>query len=140
MIFVGPQTFFGMKYFRAKGKIFVFLGKVPKFGIKNWGKVFGSNYNVLVRKNFFPKKLSTGGEEVVVRKNFFQEKKFQIGAPKKNLPRAPAKLSAALAMNRTWVPCEDQPDNKYNTYSTTVLVDINYVYRQTIYITSYRTD
>jgi hypothetical protein len=25
--FVGPQSFFGVKYFRAKGKIFVFFGQ-----------------------------------------------------------------------------------------------------------------
>jgi hypothetical protein len=31
---VGPQSFFWVKYFRAKGKIFVFFSKVPKFGIK----------------------------------------------------------------------------------------------------------
>jgi hypothetical protein len=34
-IFVGPQSYLWVKYFGAKGKIFVFLGKVPKFGMKN---------------------------------------------------------------------------------------------------------
>ena len=29
------SLFFWVKYFRAKGKIFVFLVKVPKFGMKN---------------------------------------------------------------------------------------------------------
>ena len=33
--FVGPQSFFWKKYFRAKGKIFGFFGKVTKFGLKN---------------------------------------------------------------------------------------------------------
>ena len=32
---VGPLSFFWVKYFRAKGKIFVFWGKVPKFGREN---------------------------------------------------------------------------------------------------------
>jgi hypothetical protein len=37
-----------------------------------------------------------GGREVVLRKNFFREKNFEQGPLEKNLPQAPANLSAAL--------------------------------------------
>jgi hypothetical protein len=74
----------------------IFPRKVPKFGLKIEVKSLESNYNVLVRKNFFPKKLSTVGGGCSWPKNFFSGKNFEIGAPKKIFPRAPAKPSAAM--------------------------------------------
>jgi hypothetical protein len=63
-----PQSFFWVKYFRAKGKIFVFLGKVPKFGMKNWG--------------------GPGGGRWLSEKKF-SGKNVEIGAPKKICPEPP---------------------------------------------------
>ena len=51
----GPSHFFS-------GEIFPLFGQSTEilYG-KSWGKCYGSNSNVLVRKFFPPKKLSTGG-------------------------------------------------------------------------------
>jgi hypothetical protein len=48
------QSFFWVKYFRAKGKIFVFLCEEPKFGMKNLGKVAGKQLQRTRLENFFP--------------------------------------------------------------------------------------
>jgi hypothetical protein len=78
--------------FPRKGQdIFFFWQSTEKWYEKFEAKLLESNYNILVRKMFFPK-LSKGGGGVLL----LSEKIFEIGAPKKNLPRAPAKLSAAL--------------------------------------------
>ena len=67
--YVGPQSFFWGEIFPRKGQDICFLG----------AKLLESNYNVLVRKIFFPK-LSKGGGLLLFENN------FEIGAPKKFSP------------------------------------------------------
>jgi hypothetical protein len=52
---LGPIIFLGEKFPR-KGQDIYFLGKVPKFGIKNWGKVAGKQLQRTRAENFFRKK------------------------------------------------------------------------------------
>ena len=80
-----------MKYFREKGKIFGFFwtkyrNLVRKIEVKS----LESNYNVLVRKKFFPKKLSTGrGGGRLLSEKCFSGKIFEIGTLKKIASRRP---------------------------------------------------
>jgi hypothetical protein len=46
-----------VKYFRAKGKIFVFWGKVSTFGMKNCGKVAGKQLQRSRPEKCFPLKI-----------------------------------------------------------------------------------
>jgi hypothetical protein len=85
--FVGPQSFLCVKYFHAKDKISVFLAKYRNLAWKIEIKSLENNYNVLVRKNFWPKKLSTGGD--VSEINFFRKKILNRGPWKKICPGPP---------------------------------------------------
>jgi hypothetical protein len=72
---LGPSHFFGRNISAQRAKYLGFFGKVPKFGMKNGGKVAGKQLQrtrqatsfpgpggeVARPENFFPKKLSTGG-------------------------------------------------------------------------------
>jgi hypothetical protein len=62
--------------FQRKGQDICFLGKVMKFGMKNWGKVA-------------VKQLLSGGGEGCCLKKFFSGKIFEIRAPKKNFAPGP---------------------------------------------------
>jgi hypothetical protein len=71
IIFCAPVIFLG-EIFARKGPDIYFLGKVPKFGIKNWGKVAGKQLQRTRAEKFF-------------RKNFLQEellKKICPGPPR----------------------------------------------------------
>jgi hypothetical protein len=65
--------------FPRKGQDIWFFGQSNKI----W---YESNYIVLVRKKFFPKKLLTGER---LSENFFSGKIFEIGAPEKNFAPGP---------------------------------------------------